>query len=181
VINLPQREDPNYKEVENFEDYELTQCIAYEMLIRNKDVCELINQYESYEIGFDERGDTYHPYKDLLQQKLLEKYFVGSEILNYILLIRQSNGFFKIQSDINRIESNDLDYIHTIEDISEQSAEECLVELKEFKNMLDNTIYRMVLSQEKYTEFNTDISRTQYYSNNIERGYAVTFNEANEM
>lgn len=35
-ISLPQRNDPNgiYKEIENFEDYEYTNCIAYEMAIR---------------------------------------------------------------------------------------------------------------------------------------------------
>lgn len=32
--NLPKRNDDIYKEIENFEDYELTECIAYEMAIR---------------------------------------------------------------------------------------------------------------------------------------------------
>jgi len=35
VNNLPNRSDKIYKEIENFEDYELTQCIAYEMAVRN--------------------------------------------------------------------------------------------------------------------------------------------------
>ena len=43
----PKREDLIYKEIENFEDYELTQCIAYEMAIRNKEVRKLLNQYEN--------------------------------------------------------------------------------------------------------------------------------------
>jgi len=33
--NLPKRDDTIYKEIESFEDYELTQCITYEMAIRN--------------------------------------------------------------------------------------------------------------------------------------------------
>ncbi|BAK70566.1 hypothetical protein [Aliarcobacter butzleri] len=34
---LPQRDDLIYKEIEEFQDYELTNCIAYEMAIRNKE------------------------------------------------------------------------------------------------------------------------------------------------
>ena len=36
--NLPNRNDDIYKEIESFEDYEFTQCIAYEMAIRNEEV-----------------------------------------------------------------------------------------------------------------------------------------------
>jgi hypothetical protein len=35
--SLPKRSDDIYKEIESFEDYELTQCVAYEMAIRNDD------------------------------------------------------------------------------------------------------------------------------------------------
>jgi hypothetical protein len=34
---LPQRDDLIYKEIEEFQDYELTNCVAYEMAIRNKE------------------------------------------------------------------------------------------------------------------------------------------------
>ena len=40
---LPQRDDLIYKEIEEFKDYELTNCIAYEMAIRIKEVRELLN------------------------------------------------------------------------------------------------------------------------------------------
>ena len=35
--SLPKRSDDIYKEIESFEEYELTQCVAYEMAIRNDD------------------------------------------------------------------------------------------------------------------------------------------------
>ena len=35
---LPQRDDLIYKEIEEFKDYELTNCIAYEMAIRSQDL-----------------------------------------------------------------------------------------------------------------------------------------------
>lgn len=43
--NLPKRDDPIYREIEQFKDYELTECIAYEMAIRTPLVQEYINLY----------------------------------------------------------------------------------------------------------------------------------------
>lgn len=42
--NLPKRDDPIYKEIESFEKYELTPCIAYEMAIRNEKVKKILDQ-----------------------------------------------------------------------------------------------------------------------------------------
>ena len=42
---LPQRDDLIYKEIEEFQDYELTNCIAYEMAIRNENISALVNKY----------------------------------------------------------------------------------------------------------------------------------------
>ncbi len=35
MSDLPKREDAIYKEIASFEEYELTQCAAYEMAVRN--------------------------------------------------------------------------------------------------------------------------------------------------
>ncbi|KLE08980.1 hypothetical protein AB0W27_08285 [Aliarcobacter butzleri] len=43
---LPQRDDLIYKEIEKFQDYELNNCIAYEMCIRNKEFKNLLNDVE---------------------------------------------------------------------------------------------------------------------------------------
>ena len=42
-IKLPKRKDPIYTEIEQFEEYEFTNCIAYEMAIRNNEVKRLFN------------------------------------------------------------------------------------------------------------------------------------------
>ena len=42
-IKLPKRSDLIYKEIEEFEDYEYSNCIAYEMCTRNKEVKKLLN------------------------------------------------------------------------------------------------------------------------------------------
>lgn len=39
---LPQRDDLIYKEIEEFQDYELTNCIAYEMIIRDSEYIKKI-------------------------------------------------------------------------------------------------------------------------------------------
>jgi len=39
-VRMPKRDDPQYIEIENFEEYELTNCIAYEMVIRNDEFIE---------------------------------------------------------------------------------------------------------------------------------------------
>ena len=42
---LPQREDLIYKEIEEFQDYELTNCVAYEMAIRNEILIKILDDY----------------------------------------------------------------------------------------------------------------------------------------
>lgn len=41
IYVLPKRSDDIYQEIENFEDYELTNCVAYEMAVRNDEVIRL--------------------------------------------------------------------------------------------------------------------------------------------
>lgn len=43
----PYRSDKQYKEIEKFRDYELTQCIAYEMAIRNAENIKLAEEYNA--------------------------------------------------------------------------------------------------------------------------------------
>lgn len=42
--DLPKRNDNIYKEIESFEDYEYTNCIAFEMAIRNDEVKKLLDK-----------------------------------------------------------------------------------------------------------------------------------------
>jgi len=46
--SLPQRDDAIYKEIESFEEYELTQCVAYEMAIRNEANLSMIDDVVEY-------------------------------------------------------------------------------------------------------------------------------------
>ena len=40
---LPNRADEKYTRIENYEDYEFTHCIAYEMAIRNEEDIKITN------------------------------------------------------------------------------------------------------------------------------------------
>ena len=44
---LPKRIDNMYKEIENFQDYEYTYCIAYEMAMRNEEIINKINLFNT--------------------------------------------------------------------------------------------------------------------------------------
>lgn len=48
--NLPERSDTKYRRIENYENYEFTHCIAYEMAIRNSEVIKLTNIVENLNI-----------------------------------------------------------------------------------------------------------------------------------
>lgn len=78
---LPKRNDATYKEIEAFEDYEYSNCIAYEMAIRNDEVKRLIK--EIYDLPLYE----YCPYEDEhyeLDKMLEEKYLIDWGIREHI-------------------------------------------------------------------------------------------------
>ncbi len=69
---LPKRDDDIYKEIESFADYELTQCVAYEMAIRNDEVINSLNRITDYydDDIFDkfQKDKTNQSYKDSHEQ-----------------------------------------------------------------------------------------------------------------
>lgn len=78
---LPNRNDDIYKEIESFKDYEYTNCIAYEMAIRNGTVKELIKKI--YNLPLYE----YCPYEEeycKLDKLLEEDYLIDKGIRTHI-------------------------------------------------------------------------------------------------
>ena len=73
MIELPKRSDSIYKEIEAFEDYEFTNCIAYEMAIRNKEViniCNKIGLFLNLQIGINLKKyfDLLFNYKNIINE-----------------------------------------------------------------------------------------------------------------
>jgi|GEM_PF-4220081 len=78
---LPQRDDLIYKEIEEFQEYELTNCIAYEMAIRNTELKELLKEIVQYPLY------EFSPYEDKyveLDEKLGKNYFINFKIRKHI-------------------------------------------------------------------------------------------------
>lgn len=74
MANLLQRDDPRYKEIESFESYELTPCIAYEMAMRNKEVMRILEKLD-YIKELQER----HPYLTIFTGRFLS---ISDELSN---------------------------------------------------------------------------------------------------
>ncbi len=94
---LPKLTDSIYKEIEEFEDYEYSNCIAYEMCIRNKEVKRLIS------IAIDKLDEilevTEHEFimhKESIEIECneLKKYGAGGSVLSSILM----NKYYEINN-----------------------------------------------------------------------------------
>lgn len=69
---LPQRDDLIYKEIEEFQDYELTNCVAYEMLIRNEEFIYLLNEVKELRKNFSKIAKIFAQKNNIiLKEKLL--------------------------------------------------------------------------------------------------------------
>ncbi len=83
---LPKRSAPVYEEIENFKDYELTECIAYEMAIRNDENIENIKNFIKNFLAKDFIDNDYQP---ILEQKN----FKASKIDSFKLTKNMINPF----------------------------------------------------------------------------------------
>ena len=84
---LPKRNDTIYKEIEKFEEYELTQCVAYEMAIRNeenlKHIDKIVNHYKKNKSKIDNAiiEDVYY---SCVEFEILLNYMRNSHIIPFI-------------------------------------------------------------------------------------------------
>jgi hypothetical protein len=105
---LPQRDDPIYEEIEKFQDYELTECIAYEMAIRTFLVKEYLKLRKSignkilefYKLEEQILNECWLHHKDIYSEHN-EKYNITNEMPSHI----NNKTCFSIitDSDYNKI------------------------------------------------------------------------------
>jgi len=126
---LPQRDDLIYKEIEEFQDYELTNCIAYEMAIRNEYIVNKIKlfnmfHYEDFKMGLTELKNKYYLGKEIIFGiKYLKREIRGLGLLKDIkdgiekllLFLQSKNLLMKfvnydeyIKKEINELSLNEL-------------------------------------------------------------------------
>lgn len=105
--NLPERSDEKYIKIENYEDYEFTHCIAYEMATRNSEVIKLTNIVENLNIL------DYYLYDSL---PINEKWKITINILalkkGFIDISKISNNSKAINTELERFKNfkSELDY-----------------------------------------------------------------------
>ena len=89
------RSDRIYKEIESFEDYELTNCIAYEMAIRNDEIKENINKWKQIDEGLiGGKTNIIGDMEDFLYDKKLMSYGFNFLNLHYFNKKHDKNKFF---------------------------------------------------------------------------------------
>jgi hypothetical protein len=128
---LPNRSNPIYKEIEQFKDYELTDCIAYEMAIRNEEIINKINLFnttfpnnleslaEDLKVNFYLSKDIIYEipkFEEYIESKItLESIEDGAEkLLKYL----QSNNLLRYIPQFRKHVSKDLNNL-TIEELLE--------------------------------------------------------------
>lgn len=106
---LPQRDDLIYKEIEEIEDYELTNCIAYEMAIRNKEAARklsILKRIETlkYKIIEKIRARTNNYYSSYKKYPIIFK-----DIIEEVLISRLKKEF-GINYNYSEIEENPVGF-----------------------------------------------------------------------
>ena len=112
-IKLPKRSDSIYKEIEEFEDYEYSNCIAYEMCTRNKEVKKLLNIIiNKFDEIFEATEFEFIINKEAIEKECneLKKYGIGFNTLSSILtdIFYEINDIEVGKSSLNILYENDL-------------------------------------------------------------------------
>lgn len=106
-----------YTEIENFEDYEFTSCVAYELAIRNCKVIELIKRQLKH------LKENYNSFNNDISDELFFKYFINefylayhffSDIININEEKKISGSFWKnkVSKDIKKEEDELTSFEH---------------------------------------------------------------------
>lgn len=135
---LPHRTNEIYREIERFNKYELTNCIAFEMAIRNREISKQFLKIYFLPTISDERTDVDHPQKEFLEQKLKEKYCLG---IDCILYLRDILKTFTLRENIRFISSIYYRWEWLVED---ESNKEKIANEFGFKNFEEMAKYSKI-------------------------------------
>ena len=110
---LPKLTDSIYKEIDEFEDYEYSNCIAYEMCIRNKEVKKLLNIIiNKFDEIFEATEFEFIINKEAIEKECneLKKYGIGFNTLSSILtdIFYEINDIEVGKSSLNILYENEI-------------------------------------------------------------------------
>lgn len=164
----PKRDDYGYKEIENFEDFELLNNAVYEMAIRTKEVKELFKIYNFCESSIDKIK------KFVASNKYDEQIKKKEQIINTEILPNEINMEYKtpeenFQIELKRFESNlllnkddELYKLLTLDlDIFKEKIgifpleEKTINEMEEASSKLSTLLYTIyeIIQKEYYIDF----------------------------
>lgn len=118
MTDLPERIDPIYKEIESFEDYEYSNCIAYEMAIRNDEVKRFIKMRNNFilDMDIDIDGEEINNSNELdLINKLEKHYLIGIDICSnirkiYSKYLKENKDYDAIDAFYSNIEKYEFSF-----------------------------------------------------------------------
>ena len=122
-IKLPKKSDSIYKEIEEFEDYEYSNCIAYEMCTRNKEVKKILKSITNKRDEIIEFFEDYEEYNlevvsnecnELIKYGINNKVILGifSNILNKESNIKIGKSVISIEYENDLILDRKKDYLY---------------------------------------------------------------------
>ncbi len=150
---LPNRANEKYTRIENYEDYEFTHCIAYEMAIRNKEVIKLTDLMEKLNLlryNILQNFNSLQNYEEkIVQLSLLIDFLIKSIKINYKDPLK---SIFEIH---NRLSKNmNLDNTEIVTDI-----------FLEILDTYENSYLLTILNN--YSATYNDSFQSKYNENNL--------------
>jgi len=106
-MKLPRRDDMAYIEIEQFKDYEVMQCIIYELAIRNKKVKSIINELDEINNYFYKNYAYNREYDKILKisEEKEENLYMDFNVYDY-LFYKEKKYFEKEEKVINDLVEN---------------------------------------------------------------------------
>lgn len=120
------RDEAQYTEIENFCDYELINCICFEMAIRNKNALALYTKFNSelyFQTIFNPLNSSYNLKNinafDLISKELYNKYYLTPFDTSFFLFFYNFSDLYNIKlynlykAELKNIKQNDYDFHET--------------------------------------------------------------------
>jgi len=154
---LPRRNDTIYKEIESFEDYELTQCVAYEMAVRNENVISLLNS-----LGVNK----YENHDDYIYLLLNANDTESKELLKYgIDFVNHIQYLFETKSSLEMMLEDKIVFCPSNVVLQDILTEHELFTIAHHEMDADN---ELELDTDFYTYYNNFKKRLPKYRNHLE-------------
>ena len=118
-FQYPSRQSEKYMDIENFKDYELFYCFAYELAIRNSEIKKELNNYIEYYYKVQENPTiTYDKNTEKFDFNKLYAFGFDDFSIKYYMFREEANKFDELENllhqDLCDMCQNEIDYPGTV-------------------------------------------------------------------